>query len=70
MSMLNQDTARRLVALLEVPDNWHHLKPHGYAPGNYLGRCLYCGRVVPRLDKRATACRSCAEERHAAWVAS
>lgn len=45
------------------PD-WSHLKPYGYAPGNYLFRCGTCNKAVV-AGKRAVTCRQCAEQMHA-----
>ena len=47
-------------------DDWKHLLPFGYAPGNYMGICKGCSRSVDFLDKRALHCRRCAEKLHAA----
>lgn len=41
--------------------DWLHLKPYGYAPGNYMSKCFGCKRVLPNLDKMASRCRPCAE---------
>ena len=41
---------------------WLHLIGYGYAPGNYMCRCMRCGNVVVGLDKRATSCKPCAIE--------
>ena len=49
-----------------VEADWQHLKPYGYAPGNYLSRCLKCNTVAHDVDKRATTCRPCAEAMHSA----
>ena len=46
-------------------DDWQHLKPYGYAPGNYMSRCRTCGDT-PVMDKRAITCRPCAEAKFAA----
>lgn len=43
-----------------------HLRPYGYAPGHYMGKCRTCGTVCIDLDKRASSCRPCAEAMHAA----
>ena len=51
-------------------DDWQHLKPHGYAPGDYMSKCHRCGQVATGLDKRAVTCRPCAEVLHAARTAS
>ena len=63
---------RRMAALKEVAaheqaqaDDWQHLKPYGYAPGNYMSRCRTCGDT-PVMDKRAITCRPCAEAKFAA----
>lgn len=42
-----------------------HLKPFGYAPGNYMVRCHACDGVFDFMDKYANTCRSCAE---VAWA--
>lgn len=49
-----------------LPDSeaWEHLKPYGYAPGNYLNRCHACNQVTTDTDKRAITCRPCAEAMH------
>ena len=44
---------------------WQHLKQCGYAPGNYMNRCVACRQVVCDLDRRATTCRACAEHAYA-----
>ena len=46
-------------------DDWQHLKPYGYAPGNYMSRCRTCGDT-PVMDKWAITCRPCAEAKFAA----
>jgi hypothetical protein len=48
----------------EAQDDWQHLKPYGYAPGNYMAKCYGCEKVVEFVDKRATRCRPCAEALH------
>lgn len=50
------------------PDDWQHLKPYGYAPGGYMSRCSKCNDTFV-MDKRATACRPCAEKMHRAALA-
>lgn len=40
---------------------WEHLKPYGYAPGNYMSRCHACCESFA-MDKRAITCRRCAEQ--------
>ena len=45
--------------------DWLHLKPYGYAPGNYMSKCHRCGST-PIMDKRAVTCRPCAEAMAAA----
>jgi len=47
-------------------EEWWHLRDHGYAPGNYIIRCLDCKQQCWDCDKRAARCRPCAEKRHAA----
>jgi hypothetical protein len=47
-------------------DDWQHLKPFGYAPGNYMCECQACKIVTCDLDKRAITCRPCAEKAFAA----
>lgn len=42
-------------------DDWQHLKPFGYAPGNYMNECQWCHQIVEGIDKRAISCRPCAE---------
>lgn len=49
---------------LPEPD-WLHLKPFGYAPGNYMNRCRWCDKTVTDVDKLARCCRPCAEKLHA-----
>ncbi|NBW08281.1 MAG: hypothetical protein EBR82_09660 [Caulobacteraceae bacterium] len=49
----------------ESISDWQHLKRYGYAPGNYMSKCLKCGKTTI-MDKRAYRCRPCAEARHAA----
>lgn len=44
-----------------LAQEWAHLKPYGYAPGDYMSRCHRCKQVVTGLDKRAVTCRPCAE---------
>lgn len=36
------------------------LVPWGYAPGNYMNRCVDCGGQHWNLDKRAYRCERCA----------
>ena len=61
------DYLRRELAAHEQAqaDDWQHLKPYGYAPGNYMSRCRTCGDT-PVMDKRAITCRPCAEAKFAA----
>ena len=40
------------------------LKIFGYAPGNYMTKCMMCGQTKEDLDKRASSCRECAERRY------
>lgn len=54
------------VSAQKPTDDWRHLLPFGYAPGNYMGPCRTCGAVCIDLDKRATSCRPCAEAKYAA----
>lgn len=42
-----------------------HLKPYGYAPGSYTKKCLFCDSIMRDVDKAATQCRYCAEQKHA-----
>lgn len=44
------------------------LKLYGYAPGNYMTKCLGCEEVKQDLDKRASSCRECAETRYARFI--
>jgi hypothetical protein len=44
---------------------FEHLLRYGYAPSNYMNTCQRCGEVSHGVDKRAHACRACAEARHA-----
>lgn len=53
----------------KLADDWQHLRQYGYAPGNYMSRCRTCGDT-PVMNKLAITCRPCAEERHAATLAS
>ena len=34
----------------------------GYAPGNYMGKCLSCEGTFSNMDKRASQCFPCAVE--------
>ena len=45
--------------------DWLHLKPYGYAPGSYTKKCLFCDSIMRDVDKAATQCRYCAEQKHA-----
>lgn len=45
-------------------DDWFHLKPYGYAPGNYMNTCRTCNQVHVDSDKRASSCRPCAEKKY------
>lgn len=45
--------------------DWLHLKPYGYAPGSYTKKCLFCDSIMRDVDKSATKCRYCAEQKHA-----
>lgn len=49
----------------QATPEWLHLKSYGYAPGNYMSKCLRCGQTPAGLDKRATSCRPCAEAAYA-----
>jgi hypothetical protein len=49
-----------------MDEPWQHLKAYGYAPGHYMNKCQSCCKVCDDLDKRATCCRPCAEQRHLA----
>ncbi len=60
--------AERAAPAEPAPD-WEHLKPYGYAPGNYMSRCLDCG-ATPVMDKRALRCRPCAERAYATEAAT
>lgn len=61
------DKAAKLRAQAEQPaSDWQHLKAFGYAPGDYMNKCLRCGAHVGAVDKRATSCRPCAEKAFAA----
>lgn len=46
---------------MENEEHWEHLKPYGYAPGNYFSRCLDC-KIWYTMDKRASRCKTCAEQ--------
>lgn len=48
-----------------MDNDWQHLKPYGYAPGNYMIRCSSCRQIVQDVDKRAWRCRACAEVAYA-----
>lgn len=54
-----------LPAPQQATPEWLHLKSYGYAPGNYMSKCLRCGQTPAGLDKRATSCRPCAEAAYA-----
>ena len=43
-------------------DNKRHYLACGFAPGNYLAKCLYCDQTF-QGDKRATCCFGCATNR-------
>lgn len=45
---------------------WEHLQQYGYAPGHYMNKCRNCQKICHDVDKRATSCRACAEQRHLA----
>lgn len=45
-------------------EDWEHLKPFGYAPGNYMNTCRTCNQVYINLDKCAINCRTCAEAKY------
>ena len=49
---------------IEWKDPETHRKPKwplaGYAPGNYMGRCVRCEGRFLGMDKRATNCLPCA----------
>ena len=45
--------------------DWLHLKPYGYAPGSYTKKCLFCDSIMRDVDKAATKCRYCAEQKYA-----
>ncbi len=47
-----------------LADAWRHLKRYGYAPGDYMAECCFCGEQVVGVDKRAVACRTCAQDRY------
>lgn len=50
--------------------DWWHLKPYGYAPGEYMAKCHRCKQTMLFVDKRAITCRPCAEAMHAAASAA
>lgn len=54
---------------LPEQNDWQHLKPYGYAPGNYMIRCRDCNDT-PIMDKRASRCRPCAEAAYAKGMAA
>jgi hypothetical protein len=37
------------------------LLDYGYAPGNYMSRCLTCDQTMQDVDKRCRCCKPCAE---------
>jgi hypothetical protein len=45
--------------LTDQPD-WLHLKPYGYAPGNYMKCCQSCDHIVTDVDEYARRCKPCA----------
>jgi hypothetical protein len=63
---MNGGTNHTLFSAAPAAPEWEHLKKYGYAPGNYMNRCCWCNQVKNDLDKRAVACRPCAEERYSA----
>lgn len=50
------------MAEYQPKDDWKHLLPYGYAPGQYMGKCMDCKEVKIDLDKRAIRCRVCAQK--------
>lgn len=50
-----------------VRPDWWHLRQYGYAPGHYMNKCHNCEHVIDGLDKRAIACKPCAEALHEVW---
>lgn len=36
------------------------MKACGWAPGDYMNRCVNCGKENWNVDKRATCCKPCA----------
>lgn len=51
---------------MDLSESFDHLKPFGYAPGNYMVRCHACDGVFDFMDKYANTCKSCAEARWSA----
>jgi hypothetical protein len=44
------------------------LKSYGYAPGNYMSKCLRCNTSKTNLDKLATLCRECARDHYVRFI--
>lgn len=49
----------------EAPSLYEQRRAHGYAPGDYMGRCTVCKDLF-RGDKRAWCCEACADKAIAA----
>jgi hypothetical protein len=43
-------------------ESWIHLRPFGFAPGDYMMRCPVCKEMKYDVDKRALCCEDCATE--------
>ena len=54
------DINNRLPQEEEPKEGWEHLRSLGYAPGDYLSRCVDCKKVCV-MDKRALRCFKCAQ---------
>lgn len=62
MSQSSPETETLRQVLAEPTDR--ELKSFGYAPGNYMSRCLSCDQIKEEMDKRAITCRPCAVARY------
>ncbi len=66
INLLQIDGGRPVIASPVVGrgDTVQHLRPYGYAPGDYMSRCHVCEELMEGVDKRAVTCRPCAESLH------
>lgn len=55
--------------LVPVEPTDKELHSFGYAPGNYLSKCRFCGQAKDGLDKLASCCEPCARTRYKRLVA-